>query len=213
MLGTPRSDFLKVVLHAVLKPFYLWQASSWARASHKPLTEAMPWRTASPCVMDPAFCEHTEKQVLWQRVVGKSPATTTGLIPIFTSGIRILEATGWFFFFLPQNWLRARLVGIVVKAESASLHRMLTGVPGDRLLLKQRWANSPKGCTHRGDARSLRRVRRWQQEGQLTSCIVTGQIIICHTDHVHTAAEGAAAAWVDSAGLHLVVPAQVVMAV
>lgn len=44
------------------------------------------------------------------------------------------------------------------------------------------------------------------------SCIVM-LIATCHAEPVHTAAEGATAAWVDFAGLRLVVLAQVVMAV
>lgn len=130
------------------------------------------------------------------------------MIPIFTGGVRILEEMG----FLPQNGLRARLVGVVVKTEPASLHKNLTSVPGDRLLLKQRWTISLKGSIHRGGARSLWGVRRWRLEGRLTSCIVT-LIIICPAEHVHTAAGGATAAWLDSAGLLIVMPAQAVMAV
>lgn len=116
--------------------------------------------------------------------------------------------------FLPQNWLRARLVVIrvVIKTELASLHEIVTSIPEGRLLLKQQWTVSLKGCIHRGDARCLQRARRWWQEGHLTSCSVT-LIIICHVEHVHATAEGATAAWVGSAGLCLVAPAQVVMAI
>lgn len=44
------------------------------------------------------------------------------------------------------------------------------------------------------------------------SCIVM-LITTCHAEPVHTASEGATAAWVDFAGLRLVAPVQMVMAV
>lgn len=81
--------------------------------------------------------------------------------------------------------------------EPVSLQKILTSISGDRLLLKQWWTISLMAFIHREDARCLWRARKRRQEGQLTSCIVT-LIIICHVEHVHTTAEGATAARMDS---------------
>lgn len=57
------------------------------------------------------------------------------------------------------------VIRVVVKTELASLHKILTSVPEGRLLLKQQWTVSLKGCIHRGNARCLQRVRRRRAGG------------------------------------------------
>lgn len=74
-----------------------------------------------------------------EMVVGKTPVATTGVIPFFTSGMRILEETGWLF---TTKLAQSKFSQI----EPASVHKILNNVPGDGLLLKPPWTSSLKDC-------------------------------------------------------------------